>query len=358
MGKVVDIDNIEDIFRSSLETTNRQQFSEIRAPTKPSRGVFLEQHHNGEETLNTSRRSGRSKSSEKRRKTPTSTQSGDEGVLKSSIETFSGKVLLVQDLSTGKFLKPDEAEKLGVINFLNGTYENSLSGERIKISEAIERGFIIIEKFANENQVTPIRHRTTSATSQRRKHSVNKSASTYDNYDNYNQHNYANSVATSVDNNLDSVGSPTSRSQVELSQQFEILSVIDPVRKVSLELDEAIRTGLFDPASGMYKDPRSNKKLTMIDAIDCGLVKLTENNARFKTSYKLQIEEFDRNFVKHIRSHTLRYVVDPFTREIIPINVAALKGIVDLDDGTYNALDSIITFKVIVLRIILNYFYV
>lgn len=127
MGKQVDIDNIESIFRSSLDTTNGHQFVEIRAPSKPSRGVFVEHNNNnngggGEDILNTSRRSGRSKSSEKRKKTlPASmSMSGDEGVLKSSIETFSGKVLLVQDLSTSKFLKPDEAERVNcfAINFI------------------------------------------------------------------------------------------------------------------------------------------------------------------------------------------------------------------------------------------------
>jgi hypothetical protein len=264
--------------------------------------------------LNTSRRSTRSKSSEKRRKAA----NPEENVLKSSIETFTGKIILVQDLSTGKFLKPDEAERNGLINFLNGTYENTLTDERIKISEAIENGYIIIEKFANENA----RNRSASAGRNSNK-SLLKSSSTYENYDDI-----------------------MNANKVELSQQFEIVSVMDPLRKLNLELDEAIRSGIFDVSTGMYTDPRSNKKLTMIDAIDSGLIKLANNNAKFRTSYKLQIDEFDKNFVKHIRSHTLRYVVDPFTKDIVPINVAALKGLVDLDAGTYNGVDKILGFKV------------
>lgn len=151
--------------------------------------------------------------------------------------------------------------------------------------------------------------------------------SSYDNYDNFN---YSTDAGRSV----------------EMTQQFEIVSVVDPVRKVNLDLDEAIRTGLFDMATGMYKDSRTGKKLTMIDAIDTGLIKLSSNNAAFRTSYKLQIEEFDRNFVKHIHSHSLRYVIDPMTREIVPINIAVFKGYLDVDSGTYTGLDRVISLKV------------
>lgn len=341
IGKQVDIENIESIFRSSLDMTSNESAAEVRAPSKPTRGVFVEHHQNGnasEDILNQSRRSGRSKSSEKRKKTPLPLS---DDVLKSSIETFSGKVLLVQDLSNGKFLKPDEAEKIGLINFLNGTYENSLTGERIKISEAISNGFIVIEKFANEN--TPLRNRSRSANSSsggRRMGSRGSTTtstskpltSTYDNYDNFNYENNNGGGGRSV----------------EMSQQFEIVSVVDPVRKINLDLDEAIRSGLFDIASGMYNDTRTGKKLTMVDAIDSGLIKLSSNNANFRTSYKLQIEEFDRNFVKHIHSHTIRYVVDPFSREIVPVNIASLKGFVDVDAGTYNSSNRIISIKVII----------
>lgn len=321
IGKQVDIENIQTMFRSSLalenddSTTTTTLNGRSRAPTKPTRGIFVGDQSatngdaNGDEFETEASRRNRSKSAEKRKRI-----NQEEAIIKSQIDTYSGKILLVQDLMTSKYLKPDEAEKIGLINFLNGTYENSLTNERMKINEAIECGYILIEKFKNENQ------RQRSLSSNRRKPLKPTGENTFESYD-------------------DMLNS----TRVEMNQQFEIISVLDPVRKLNLELDEAIDAGLFDVASAMYIDPRNGKKLTMIDAIDQGLIKIANKN--FRTSYKLTIEDLDKNFVKNIRSFTIRYVIDPFNAEIIPINVAVLKDIVNLDNGTYTDEDEVITFK-------------
>lgn len=305
LGKKVDLDAIESSFLSSLAG---REISSTNAPSKPIRGVYDEDSKIKENLKLKSRPV--SKSAEKRKMF-----NSDDSILKSKIEPFSGKIISIQDVISGKFIRPNEAEKFGLINFLNGTFKNSLTDETLKINEAIEKGFIQVDTQPSATKAAERRKRTFSEKSKRTIKSTNTTDS---------------DILLNTD-------------RVEIGQQFKILSVLDPVKRKHLELDEAINTGLFDVGSAMYIDPRTKKRHTLVDAIDQGLLKIADKD--FRASYKLVIEENDRNFVKNISTLSIRYVVDSFTQQIIPVNVAVSKKLVNLDNGTYVGYEKIISFK-------------
>ena len=116
---------------------------------------------------------------------------------------------------------------------------------------------------------------------------------------------------------------------IKVGRQFIITAVIDPVNRVQLELEDAIKVGLFDIECAMYNDPRVNKKLTLVDAIDQGLIKIADES--FQASYKLTVEENDKRYFKHLKTYSIRYIVHPITKQIVPLNVAVDKNLINLD---------------------------
>jgi hypothetical protein len=119
--------------------------------------------------------------------------------------------------------------------------------------------------------------------------------------------------------------------------------ILDPVRKTKISLDDAIRLGIFDTGSATYFDSTLNRKLTMVDAIDQGLIKIANKN--FHASFKIKETNDNQSIVKNVKSFSIRYVVDPFTNDIIPLNIADSKKLVNLENGTYIGSEKIISLK-------------
>jgi hypothetical protein len=138
------------------------------------------------------------------------------------------------------------------------------------------------------------------------------------------------------------------RENLIFTQELCILSVRDPVQGQNVTLDEAIRTGLFDIATRMYTSPlRPRQKLTLVEAIDQKLIEI--KNADFHVSYDLVVDEVDR---KTSRSYTrvvaIRFVVDSFTGDVVPLNVAVAKSLVRIDQSGQATLiggDRVMTLK-------------
>ncbi|CAF0712708.1 unnamed protein product [Brachionus calyciflorus] len=284
LGRQINFDVIELSFRKSLG-----QDSSPIPPSKPSRGVFIEEEKI-EKTDSKPR--ARSLNVEKRQK-------------RSNIQPFSGRIVSIQDVISGKYLKVDDAEKFGLINFIDDSFKNSLTNETMKINEAMERGFILVESNYKKLEL------------KKRSQSLRSADSVSEDY--------------------------LETSRVEMGQQFDIISVLDPINREHLNLDQAIQTGLFDVSSAMYIDPRTKKRLTLVDAIDLNLIKIGDSN--FRPSYKLVIEEKDRNFVKNIKTLSIRFIVDSFTNHVIPVNAAVKKKLLNLDNGTYVSNERIMNLK-------------
>lgn len=134
---------------------------------------------------------------------------------------------------------------------------------------------------------------------------------------------------------------------IKLGQQFTIKSVTDPATNEDISLDKAIGKGIFDINSAVYKNPATGVELTMVDAIDAGLVKIT--NANFHVAYKLSVRAHELDELNNslrltsesfkpknskIVTLSIRYVVDPHTLEIIPVNEAHAKNYIDFGDNT------------------------
>ena len=130
---------------------------------------------------------------------------------------------------------------------------------------------------------------------------------------------------------------------VEIGSQFNIVYILDPVKKTKVSLDEAISLGIFDINSATYYDSTANRKLTMVEAIDQGVVNISNKN--FQTSFKLKAATDNENLVKKVKTYSIRFIVDPFTNEIIPLNVANSKKLINLEKGTYNSSEKVISLK-------------
>ena len=66
-----------------------------------------------------------------------------------SSETQSMSVRSIRDPSTSEFLAPTEAIKRKLLDPYKGLFVHPLSGERMPISEAIQKGFVIVEMINN-----------------------------------------------------------------------------------------------------------------------------------------------------------------------------------------------------------------
>jgi hypothetical protein len=121
------------------------------------------------------------------------------------------------------------------------------------------------------------------------------------------------------------------------TQELCIVSVLDPVKNVHVNLDEAIRGRLFDIATRMYYSPVSNAKLTLVEAIEQNVIKI-KNTADFHVSYELVVDDVDKrtgqSFAKVV---SIRFVVDSFTSDVVPLNVAVARSLVRIDAATNTA---------------------
>lgn len=299
-AKLINFDLMESSFKRSLsDRYENTPPSSPPLPTKQSRGVL-----NDEEGNDIISSQSRRKSLDRRRKVSTAESN------KSKMEPFSGRIVSVQDVISGKYLKVDDAVKYGLINFRDGNFKNSLTNETLNINNAMNRGFILVESNLNKLE------------SKRRAQSVR-----------------SNRTINSTKNSIDFLDT----SRIEIGPEFKILSVLDPIRKDYVSLNEAVEAGIFDINLTMYVDPRTNKKLTLVDAIDQNLIKIADKN--FKPSFKLTVEENDKNFVKNIKTVSIRFIVDSFTQQIIPVNIADRKKLVNLENGTYIGYEKIIGLK-------------
>lgn len=309
IGKKVDLAKIEETFKTWLTLP----------PTKPTRGVFVSEktenkhiksastnnfqaqnskYDNDDATDLTTSTSSKTKHPRKR------TFTSEESIVRSNIQPISGKISLIKDVANDKYLKLNDAERYGLINFMKGIFKNSLTKETIQINEAIDKGYILLSEKNTSASHQDFSEKSLNDT---RKSSLSiKQIDSFDDLDNENR--------------------------IEVDQQFEILSITDVATKKSYDLESAIGLGVFDSETATYVNKLTNERLSLIEAIDQGLVSITDKT--FKTSYKLELDKVDKRTNKKI-SHSIRYVVDPLTQDIVPVNVAYSKKLVDLDDGYY-----------------------
>ncbi len=309
LGRQIEIDKI-DMFISEVLSV---------PPVKPMRGIFVE----------TSRKNSDDSVSSRNKRTHNNTNKTDDyysigrgSTLRTpdSDNGRMGKIELIKDVKNGTYLSLDEALEAKIINFNKGLFINTLTTNTVDISTAIERGFIIMDYQAANFVNRPSFETRSRSLSQRSKKTIRPTDHFY----------------TPIDDTNDT-------EIIKVGRQFIITAVLDPVNRLQLDLEDAIKVGLFDIECAMYNDPRANKKLTLVDAIDQGLIKIADES--FQASYKLTIEENDKRYYKHLKTYSIRYIVHPVTKQIVPLNVAVDKNLVNLDNGSYFGYEKVITLK-------------
>lgn len=112
--------------------------------------------------------------------------------------------------------------------------------------------------------------------------------------------------------------------------------------KEYVDLDEAIRIGVFDINSATYINLLTDEHYTLVDSIDKGFVKIADEN--FRASYKLIMEEENaRTLRKSIVTYPLRYIIHSITKQIIPINVAVENNLIDIENGKLIQVNSLVS---------------
>jgi hypothetical protein len=324
VGKRVELDKIDTSFKKLLSNP----------PTKPSRGVYANNLSNRMMTksiddlkltnsMNTMSNSNADLLSTASKDELRSTRRRSVGsqiskmtiVSKENAKPSTGKVKLIKDVANDRFIKANEAERAGLIDFLKDSFTNSATNEVLKIGKAIESGYIIMDIDAlseSAPKAKPNKRDQSWPEKSVLSFAVDKSNSR------------SKSFNESEYNDDDDDESDNSGNRIKIGRQFEIISVVDPLNRLEMTLDNAIKRGIFDMGRRMYNDLKSKRSISMIEAIDQGLIKITDRS--FRTSAKITVEEDDERKIVAVR-----YVVDSLTQNLIPVNVAVDKGILNIE---------------------------
>lgn len=320
IGKKIDMDEIEDYFKKSLTVP----------PSKPSRGIFVEQSVpcqdillKGSASLENNLNNYQEKENFTRSKERKITDKTENIKLISDLKLNAntpekppenyGRIEFVKDCRTGRFLSLEEAITSKIINFNKGFYVNTQTGNNIDIGSAIKAGFIVLD-YQSSNFLNPKTDRSRNLSQTSKKTIMPKNIELND-------------------SNIIKVG-----------RQFIITAVLDTSNRVYLDMEEAIKIGIFDINSAMYINPKNEKRYTLVDAIDQGYVKIADEN--FRASYKLIMEEeHPRTLRKSIKTYPIRYIVHSITKQIIPINVASDNNLINVNNGTYIGYEKTLSIK-------------
>jgi hypothetical protein len=266
-------------------------------------------------------------------------------------------LISVKDPENDTEYDPVEAERRGLINKIQGIYMNPITGDKISIREAIERGFIKAELIEEPDYADLPQDATHYATmeavrEQKSAHMVavidvrtgeeisvlealqrglvDPSTGAYTNP-------LTGEVFTmqqAVDKGLvkasvKSQGSSLFTQTPKLTKTFEVMSVVDPRTQENVSMPEAIRRGLVDPQTGMYIDVATGQKIPLDKAVEKGLVSTDGGEVKLVPTEELGSMKFhvetsrsslaSQSAVKHESGTSVvqRQLVDPRTGELL-----------------------------------------
>jgi len=217
-------------------------------------------------------------------------------------ETQSMSVRSIKDPNTGEFLMPTEAIKRKLLDPYKGQFYNPLTGERLPISEAIQKGFVIVEIIADTS--------TTTTTS---------------------------NVKPISDSNI------VSTSLIRETKSYHLLGVYDPLKNDEITIKEAIARGILDRQKGLYIHPVTKESFSISDAINKGVIRariLTPKDTTTATSTSMTEQLpfqslVSTNRFEENKSYTISGAIDPRTGLRISLSQAVKDGIIDAKNGTY-----------------------
>lgn len=112
------------------------------------------------------------------------------------------------------------------------------------------------------------------------------------------------------------------------TKHFQVKTVVDPRTKMEISVSEAIHRGLLDLKKGIFIHPITDERMSIEAALSRGFVRGIETS------------EPTQGSVKETKSFAIVGVIHPRTGEKVPVSQAVKEGIMDLEKGRYNGLDS------------------
>lgn len=218
-------------------------------------------------------------------------------------ETQSMSVRSIRDPLTGEFLMPTEAIKRKLLDPYKGLFIHPKTGESLPISEAIQKGYVIVEILVEspstvKKTVTDNTQRTDSTSS--------------------------NIISTSL---------------IRETKSYHLLGVFDPAKNDEITVKEAIAKGILDRQKGLYIHPVTRESFSISDAINKGVIRarilpsnsselsLTENTPQ---QCLLSSNRFEEN-----RTYTICGAIDMRTGQKLSLSQAIKEGVIDSKSGTY-----------------------
>lgn len=185
-------------------------------------------------------------------------------------ETKSFSLTDVIHPRTGQRIPISQAVKEGVLDLEKGLYRGVDSkGKTInmKISDAIEKGFVIAEDDSDSSGPGQYLHET---------------------------------------------------------KTYQLKSILNPLTREKLEVSEAIKQGLLDEHNGIYIHPKTGEKLTIPEAIERKFI-----DAELMSVVSNAEGEGSKIITTKMTTLMVKFVIDPRTGESISVSKAVEEGILD-----------------------------
>ena len=268
-----------------------------------------------------------------------------------SVVTETRRVTLqsITDPRTGKELTSEEAITKGLIDVSKGQYCNPVTGEKMALNVAIEKGYIKAVSGDSGGDLQTVRetrafsivgiiHPRTGArmtVSQAMQEGIlDQEKGIYyglDELDRFKPMPISEAIEKGfviAEDMGTSVSGPTG--YVRETKTFILKGVIHPVTKKRMTLPEAIAAGVVNESEGLYVNPATGETMPIHEAIEKGLMIAELTSAMAET-------DVDVNKVTTTKLTTLSVtaVLDPRTGKIISVTKAIAEGILDQSRGLY-----------------------
>ena len=263
-------------------------------------------------------------------------------------QTQSFDINEIKDPATGKSLSVPQAIERGVLNVNVGIIKNLKTGEEMTISDAIRQGYI---KGNETNRKSGIFSDTLPKRYVHEKDTIHLK-SVYDRdagryipvkqaiekgiIDEQHGLYFADDrtsmpISKAIDDGLIQAESrdisPGDAGIIQEKKSFTIHTVIDPTSGKKISASQAIDRGMLNLATGIYKNPATQEKMAIPEAVERGFIEADTSVSSVAQPTVLKPTSVQVDLGR--KAFTVKSVLDPRTRESMSVTEAVSKGILD-----------------------------
>ena len=196
---------------------------------------------------------------------------------------------------TGVEIPVSRAVEEGILDQGKGLYVNPLTGHKMTLSDAIDKGLVLVEV----GQKKP---------PQKRKEIE----------------------SIHIDDLQDAMEEMASEEIMEETKKFSITSVVNPLNNESITFDEALNAGIIDEGNGVYQNPITGESMPITQALNKGLIVGLLMSAKEYEVYKSSLTASKSDEFKNLTG-----VIDPFTGAVISLDQAVKLGLINKEGKTF-----------------------